>query len=285
MVIGRKERLYNAAIALILVLIGLLMLVPLLYVLSVSFSPLSAVLQYGFTLLPRAFTIESYARILAESLLPQAFRVTAVVTLIGTGLSLGLTVMLAYPLSQRDLPGRTLFSLLILFTMLFSGGMIPTYLLVRSLGMLNTLWSMILPGAIWTFCVIILRSFFEQLPGELLESARIDGVGEWRALAYIVLPLSPPALMTVGLYYAVGYWKQFFPGLMYITQPELYPLQVIIRQILMRSMDMYNNPDVVMPTQSMQMAAVVVAALPVVAVYPFIQKHFTKGMLLGAVKG
>lgn len=285
MVIGKKEHMYDVGIALILFLIGAVVLIPIMYVVSVSLSPLSAVLKYGFTLVPREISLEAYARVFSDSLIPSAFQITLLSTCIGVVLSVILTLMFAYALSQKDLPGRKVFIVIVIFTMLFSGGLIPTYILVKNLQLTNTIWALILPDLIWTFCVIILRSFIEQLPQELLESARVDGVGEWSILLYIICPLSVPALMTVGMYYMVGYWNQYFAGILYITKTEMYPLQVAVRLILAQSQDMYNNPDIVLPTKAMQMAVVVSAALPVVAIYPFIQKHFTKGVLLGAVKG
>lgn len=285
MVKSSTGKLYDSVIYIILAVIGICSLFPLLYVVSVSVSPLSEVLKRGLLIIPRQITFEAYERIFNESLLPTSFRVTIYVTCIGTFISITLTTLLAYPLSRKELPGRTFFLFFVIFTMLFSGGIVPTYIVVRSLGLINTIWAMIWPGAVWTFCTIITKSFLEKLPPELFESARIDGVGEFIILLKIVLPLSLPVVMTVSLFYAVGYWNQFFPGIMYITKSRLYPLQVVIRQILLQTQDMYNNPDVNIPTRTMQMAAVVVASVPIIAVYPFVQKHFVKGMLLGSIKG
>lgn len=285
MVKSPSDKLYDSVIYIILAAVGVCSLFPLLYVVSVSVSPLSEVLKRGLLIIPRQITFEAYERIFKESLLPSSFRVTIYVTCIGTFISITLTTLLAYPLSRKELPGRTFFLFFVIFTMLFSGGIVPTYIVVRSLGLINTIWAMIWPGAVWTFCVIITKSFLEKLPPELFESARIDGVGEFVILIKIVLPLSMPVVATVSLFYAVGYWNQFFPGIMYITKSRLYPLQVVIRQILLQTQDMYNNPDVNIPTRTMQMAAVVVASAPIIAVYPFVQKHFVKGMLLGSIKG
>ncbi|HHV96154.1 MAG TPA: carbohydrate ABC transporter permease [Clostridiaceae bacterium] len=285
MVKSSSDKLFDSIVYVILAVIGICVLFPLLYVFSVSISPLSEVLKRGFVIIPREITLEAYERIFSESLLPSAFRVTTFVTCVGTLISITLTTLLAYPLSRKELPGRAFFLFFVLFTMLFSGGIVPTYIVVRSLGLINTVWAMIWPGAVWTFCIIITKSFLEKLPQELFESARIDGVGEFIILLKIVIPLSMPVIATVSLFYAVGYWNQFFPGIMYITKSNLYPLQVVIRQILLQTQDMYNNPDVNIPTRTMQMAAVIVASVPIIAVYPFVQKHFVKGMLLGSIKG
>lgn len=169
--------------------------------------------------------------------------------------------------------------------MLFSGGLIPTYLVVQSMGLLNSVWALIVPGAIATFNVLVMKSFFENLPEELFESARIDGAKEFRILWRIVLPLSIPSVMTVGLFYMVGHWNSFFSAVLYITDTDLYPLQVVIRNMLLLSQSSELQAEVTVPTAAMQMAAVILGSLPIIAVYPFIQKHFTKGMLLGAIKG
>lgn len=285
MVKGWKDRIFDAIVYAILGLSGILILFPMLYVVSVSLSPLSEVLKGGFLIIPKRISFAAYEMILSEHTLPRSLYVTAVVTALGTVISLALTVLMAYPLSRRELPGRKfVLFVIVVFTMLFSGGIIPTYILVRSLGLFDSIWALILPGAIWSFCVIIAKSFLETLPNELIEAARIDGMKEFPIVVRIVLPLTLPMLMTVGLYYAVGQWNQFFAGIMYITKPELYPLQVVIRQILQKSQDLLSSPDVVVPTQTMQMATIVVGSVPILIVYPFIQKYFTKGMLLGAIK-
>jgi putative aldouronate transport system permease protein len=207
------------------------------------------------------------------------------ITLVGTAVNLILTTLMAYPLSRKSLPGRSFFLLLIVFTMLFSGGIIPTYLIVKATGLLNSIWAMIIPSAIWSFNVLIMKSFFENLPDELFESARMDGAKEFRILWQIVLPLSLPAMLTVGLFYMVGHWNEFFQAIMYVSDQKLHPIQVLVRRILMQSQNPVSNPDVAMPTETMQMAAVILASAPIIMVYPFIQKYFTQGMLIGSIKG
>ncbi len=254
--------------------------------LSVSITPFGEVLRNGgFILFPREITFTAYRTLLTESNIPKAFQITVLITVIGTAVNIVLTGLMAYPLSRKNLPGRQFFLLMIVFTLLFSGGIIPTYLVVKSMGLLDSIWAMILPNAVWSFNVLIMKSFFEGLPEELFESARMDGAKEFRILLQIVIPLSIPVLLTVGLFYLVGHWNEFFQAIFYVTDRTLFPLQVIVREILMQSQQPLENAENVLPTQTMQMASVMIASLPVIVIYPFLQKHFTKGMLLGSIKG
>ncbi|WP_223069785.1 carbohydrate ABC transporter permease [Paenibacillus caui] len=286
MVTSRSDNIFNAVIYVFLVLVAAAAVFPLLYVVSMSLTPYSEVVKNGgFIVIPRKISFEAYERIFGDPALGRSMLVTLIVTAVGTLVNMILTTLAAYPLSRKNLRGRTFFLLYIVFTMLFSGGLIPTYLIVQSLGMLNTLWALIVPGAIATFNVLILKSFFETLPEELFESARMDGAKEFRILWQVVIPLSMPSMMTVGLFYMVGHWNSFFSAVLYITDTNLYPLQVVIRNMLLLSQSSELQAEVTVPTAAMQMAAVIAGSLPIIAVYPFIQKHFTKGMLLGAVKG
>lgn len=286
MVISRSDKVFNTVVYVLLALVAVISIFPLLYVISVSLTPYSEVVKNGgFIVIPRKISFEAYNRIFADPALGRSMLVTLFVTGVGTIVNLVLTTMAAYPLSRKNLRGRTFFLLFIIITMLFNGGLIPTYLIVRSLGLLNTVWSLIVPGAIATFNVLIMKSFFENLPDELFESARIDGAQEFRVLWQIAIPLSIPSIMTVGLFYMVGHWNSFFSAVLYITDTKLHPLQVIIRNMLLLTQSNELQAEVTVPTAAMQMAAVISGSLPIIAVYPFIQKHFTKGMLLGAIKG
>ncbi|MBY0161968.1 carbohydrate ABC transporter permease [Paenibacillus lautus] len=286
MVRGLDDKIFNAIIYVILGICGLVAILPILYVVSVSITPFGEVLRNGgFILFPKEITFSAYRTLLTESNIPKAFQITVLITVIGTALNLVLTGLMAYPLSRRNLPGRNFFLLMIVFTLLFSGGLIPTYLVVKSMGLLDSIWAMILPNAVWSFNVLIMKSFFEGLPEELFESARMDGAKEFRILLQIVTPLSVPVLLTVGLFYLVGHWNEFFQAIFYVTDRTLYPLQVVVREILMQSQQPLENAENMMPTQTMQMASVMIASLPVIVIYPFLQKHFTKGMLLGSIKG
>ncbi|MBU5350077.1 carbohydrate ABC transporter permease [Paenibacillus lautus] len=286
MVRGHDDKIFNTIIYVILGICGLVAILPILYVVSVSITPFGEVLRNGgFILFPKEITFSAYRTLLTESNIPKAFQITVLITVIGTAVNLVLTGLMAYPLSRRNLPGRNFFLLMIVFTLLFSGGLIPTYLVVKSMGLLDSIWAMILPNAVWSFNVLIMKSFFEGLPEELFESARMDGAKEFRILLQIVTPLSVPVLLTVGLFYLVGHWNEFFQAIFYVTDRTLYPLQVVVREILMQSQQPLENAENMMPTQTMQMASVMIASLPVIVIYPFLQKHFTKGMLLGSIKG
>jgi putative aldouronate transport system permease protein len=211
--------------------------------------------------------------------------VTVYITVLGTAINMFLSVLMAYPLSKDDLPGRKVLMNFVIFTMLFGGGTIPTYLMVKNLGLMNTYWAMILPGAIGTYNMIVIKSFFENLPNDLFESARIDGASEFRVLWQIAIPLSRAVMMTVGLFYAVGHWSTYFPAIMYISDEKMHTLQVVLRKLLNNNPELNMNVDTVVPTQTMQMASVIFSTVPIILVYPFIQKYFTKGVMLGAIKG
>lgn len=286
MVRGSEDKLFNTFIYIVLALVGLAAVVPLLYVVSVSLTPYAEVLKNGgYVIIPKEITFSAYSKLLSNPAIWNGMKITLFVTIVGTAINLILTVLFAYPLSRKGLPHRKFFLFIIVFTLLFSGGIIPTYLVVKNTGLIDTVWSLILPNAIWSFNVLIMKSFFENLPEELFESARIDGAGEFRILWQLVVPLSLPSVLTIGLFYAVGHWNQFFQAIMYVTDRELFPLQVVVREILMLSQQGTENAENMVPTVTLQMAAVIVASLPIVVVYPFLQKHFTKGMLLGSVKG
>ncbi|MFD0716652.1 carbohydrate ABC transporter permease [Paenibacillus sp. GCM10027626] len=286
MVKSWEDRVVNGIVYLVLGLSALAAILPLMYVVSVSITPISEVMKNGgFILIPKTVTFSAYEQLFSQTGILRAMWVTVFITVVGTAVNLILTALLAYPLSRKSMPGRSLVLLMILFTMLFSGGIIPTYLIVKSLGLLDSVWSMILPNAIWSFNVLIMKSFYEGMPEELFESARIDGAKEWRVLLQIVVPLSMPSMLTIGLFYMVGHWNEFFQAIMFVTDRSLFPLQVIIREILMMTQQPLENVENMLPTETMQMASVITASLPIILVYPFIQKHFTKGMLLGSVKG
>lgn len=286
MVRGLEDKIVNSVIYFILTLAGIVTLFPILYVVSMSLTPMTEVLKNGgYVVIPRNISFEAYRQLLGNSFIPKAFLVTLFITVAGTLVNMILTVLMAYPLSRKSLPFRSSILLFIAFTLLFSGGLIPMYLTVKATGLLNSVWAMIIPGAIGPFYVLIMKSFFEQLPEEIFESARMDGAKELRVLIQIVLPLSLPSLLTISLFYIVGHWNSFFSAIMYITDRDLYPIQVIVRNILMQSQNVTENADVPIPTEAAQMAAVVIASLPVIVIYPFIQKYFAQGMMIGSIKG
>jgi len=212
---------------------------------------------------------------------------TILVTLVGTGIQLLLTAAMAYPLSKANLPGGTLVMGMVVVTLVFSGGMIPTFLIVKDLGLLNTYWALILPAAINPFSLIIIRNFFQQLPAELEESAKVDGANEIQTLWRIILPLSKPVLATFALFYAVGIWNDFMSPLLYLNDSSMWTLQMFLRQVTVATdLSMVQaDQNELPPAQGIKFAVIVVATVPILLVYPFLQKHFAKGMLIGSVKG
>lgn len=283
------EKTGSGVIHLLLILVSAVCLFPLLYVVIISVTPEAEIVRKGIVIVPESITWNAYYEMLSPSHgLWNAYQVTLFRTVVGTSLSLFFTAITAYPLSRRYLPGRSVFLLYVVFTMLFSGGLIPTYLLVRSLGMLNTVWALIVPGMISAFNLVIMKGFFEQLPVELEESARVDGAGDLSILLRIIVPLSLPVLTTIGLFYAVWHWNSYFDAVMYIHKADEMPLQVVLRNILLNVQSLNNdllNEEQPIGTMALQMSAVVLSTLPILLVYPFIQKHFTKGVLLGSIKG
>lgn len=263
-------------------------LYPFLNVLATSLSGYNPVLSGKVTFYPIDFTIEAYKQILGRTTIWTAMRTTVAITLMGTMLSLILTILAAYSLSIEDLPGRKFMTGMILFTMYFGGGMIPTFLVVKGVGLYNTLGALFIPQSISVFNFIVMRTFFKGLPESLKDAARIDGASYLMILLKIVLPLSLAVIATIGLFYAVGYWNSYFDALIYIQDGDKYTLQLRLRSLLFGN-ELGNAADdvggtVVMP-QSLKMATVVVSTLPILVVYPWLQKYFVKGVMLGSVKG
>ncbi|RTE07163.1 carbohydrate ABC transporter permease [Paenibacillus whitsoniae] len=270
----------------LLVLSLILVLFPFLYVVMTSFAPREEILTRGFFIIPHDFTLNAYGFLMSSVQFVTAFKNAVIITVFGTIVNMMLTSLMAYGLSKTWLKGRRVLNFMVLFTMLFSGGIIPTYLVVKSLHLINSFWSLFLTGAIAPFHLIVLRSFFQNIPQELEESARIDGCGELRLFWRIILPLSLPAIATFTLFYAVQNWNSYFNAVLYLNDSDKWPLQVFLRQMMNET----NNSLESMTTEfqyspAVKMAAIVLTALPLLAVYPFLQKYFNKGMLMGSVKG
>lgn len=282
------ETLFTVFIYAFLLIVLLVCLFPLLYVLSASLTPMSEVLKRGgFLVIPRKISFDAYVAIFEEKTLLRSMLITIFVTVAGTAINMVMTVLMAYPLSKEKLNGRKYLVSFVVFTMLFSGGTIPTYLLIKNLKLIGTYWSLLLPGAITTYNLMVVKAFFESMPEDLFESARIDGANEFLVLRKIVLPLSKPVLMTIMLFYAVGHWETYYNSIMYLPEQNMQTLQVVLRRLLNMGSDnaMNANPDLAVPTLTLQMAMIVFSSIPILVVYPFIQKYFTSGMMLGAVKG
>ncbi|RCW49377.1 carbohydrate ABC transporter permease [Paenibacillus prosopidis] len=264
---------------------------PFIYVISGSFATDAELTKRAVFLIPETFSIAAYEFIFSTNTIMKSIGVSMYVTVFGTAVNLFFTVTMAYPLARRGLMGRNTVLNLVVFSMLFGGGMIPTYLVIRELSLLDSYWALILPGAISAFNLIIVKNFFQELPPGLEEAAKIDGCTELGLLWRIVLPLSKPVLATFTLFYAVGHWNDFFAALLYINDPEKWPLQVLLRQIVLLSQAAAGDlnamdPNFVKPPdQSIKMAVIVVGTVPILLVYPFLQKHFAKGVLIGSIKG
>lgn len=273
-----------------LVMLAFICLYPFLNVIAYSLSGYNAVLSGEVTFYPIDFTLSAYQQILGKTQIWNSMRTTVLVTLMGTALSLILTIFASYALSRNDLPGRKFLTGMILFTMYFGGGMIPTFLVVKGVGLYDTLGALFIPQAVNVFNFIVMRTFFRNLPESLEEAARIDGASYMQVLVKIVLPLSLPIIATIGLFYAVGYWNTYFDALLYIQDPNKYTLQLRLRSLLFG--EELNNSGVNLEglgtqvmTQSLKMATVAVSTIPILIVYPWLQKYFVKGVMVGSVKG
>ncbi|SEF92676.1 carbohydrate ABC transporter permease [Paenibacillus sp. UNC499MF] len=289
----REDRLFNTVIYLVLGLVLLIVLYPLVFVLSASFSEPQYIMNGEVLLWPKGLTLDSYAKIFEDNQILRGFGNTLLYTTTGTCLNVIMTILAAYPLSRKDFVGRNLFMGLFVFTMFFGGGLIPTYILIKNLGLLNSFWVMILPGAVSIWNIIIMRTFFQQtIPGELEEAATIDGCSNMQILTRVILPLSMPIIAVTILFYAVGHWNSFFNALLYLSDKSKFPLQLVLREILIQGQ---TDSMVKMSTESaikqqravegIKYAVLVLANLPMFLLYPFLQRYFVKGIMIGAIKG
>ena len=285
------EKVFYAVNYVLLSLIGLSCLLPLIHIVAVSFSDQDAVASGFVSLWPIGLNFQSYKALLDGTNIVGAFRNSIVITVVGVALSMLFTIMAAYPLSRRYFIGRRFFLMMTVFTMLFSGGLIPTYLLVRALGLVDTYGALWLPGLVSTFNMLIMRTYLENIPEELEEAARMDGCGEVRLIVRIFLPLSLPVMATLALFYGVGYWNAFMNVLIYINDTKKYNLTVLVQQMvqsqqLLQQMNNLQPDDMeAITTESIRSAAIIVMTVPMLIVYPFIQKYFVKGAMIGSIKG
>lgn len=280
---------FQIGLAVFLTLILLIILIPFWRVIVTAFIPLEIYTREGvpFFLPPTQWTAEAFKQLLGHSLFPRAMWNSVVITLLGTVISLFLTVPLAYGLSTRNLPGRKLIMTLVLFTYLFSPGLIPVYLLITGMKLTNNYLAVILPPAVNVYNTLVMMSFFEGLPEDLKEAARLDGANELQVLWNVILPLSKPILLTIGLFYAVYFWNEFFTPILYLKDSDLLPLPVLLRNILISaSFNEYVEYDAFSTSslESLKAAGVLITMLPMLFIYPWIQRYFTKGTLVGGVK-
>ncbi len=287
------ETAYQVVAYAVVTVVMLSALIPLIYAVGLSFTTENEIMQDGgLQLFPLHPTVAAYRFLVAGGALGivgHSFFISVVRTVAGTGISIVLIFMGAYAVAQRWLPGRSIIIFMVLAAMMISGGIIPTYLVIRSLHMINTLWSLILPGAIDGFSFLVIKSFIENLPKELIDSAQIDGAGEIRRMISICAPLTAPAIAAIALFTSVGHWNAWFDALIYIDNQNLYPFQLFLRNVegmmdfVLQRSGMSNLVRVT--SDGIRMATVVIAVIPILMIYPFLQKYFTKGIYMGAIKG
>lgn len=284
------ERVFSVCNMLFLVGVSLLALYPFIYTLSISLSTAAEANRDSLHLYPREVSFAAYRMVLSTPEIATGYLNTLLRTVVGTLLTVVVTCIAAYPLSRRELPHRGLFTFLVLFTMIFSGGLVPGYLLIRSLGLINTLWALVLPGMLSAFNVIVVKNFFQQIPESLGEAARVEGASEASILFRIYFPLSKPVLATISLWTAAAHWNQWFDAMLYITDDRRQVLQTFLQRIVIESstqlidMGATNASILAYTPETIKAATVIVTILPILCFYPLVQKHFVKGILLGSVK-
>lgn len=286
----RGDKIFRWVVAIILLFVNVIMLYPFILVISLSISDPQAVLRGEVTFLPKGFSTQSYEKMITTPNFWISYKNTILYALVHTVITLALTALTAFPLSVMKFRSRKYLNLYYMITMFVYGGMIPTFLVIRSLHMIDTFWAMVLPGALSAYNIMIFRSFFQGIPDSLHESAYIDGANDWRVLFSIILPLSKPVLATIALFTMVRKWNDFFSALLYLNTPSKYPLQMVLRNILTGAEQLdkdmgfedFANRSV---TESLKAASIIITTLPVICIYPFIQRYFVKGVMIGSVKG
>lgn len=288
---GMKEKfgLFDILVYGILFLLSLTFLYPLLHVLAVSFSDSFSISANRVLIFPRGFNLESYAYLLGNNKVPRAFFNSVYYTVVGTLINMLMTLTMAYPLSKARLVGRGLVMKLVMFTMFFSGGTIPTFLLVKDLRLLDSAWSLWLPNAIWSMEMLILINFFRALPQSLFESAYLDGASEYRIFWQIAIPLSKASIASIAMFYFMGHWNSYFVPMMYLNSSAKFPLQLVLRSMLLEDSEAISTQVQVAQTAitptGVKNAVIFVTMVPVMIVYPFVQKYFVKGVMIGSIKG
>ena len=278
----------------LLTLLLIIVLYPLIYIISCSFSSGNALMSGRVSLFPVEFTFDSYKAVFRYNSIWVGYRNSVIYTIVGTFISIVLTLFAAYPLSRDDFQGNKFFTVIFLFTMMFSGGLIPSYLLIKNLGLIDSMWAVILPGAVSAYNMIVARTFFRQtIPKELLEAAEMDGCSDFKFFSSIVIPLSTPIVAVLCLWVAVSLWNSYFNPMIYINSEEKYPLQLVLRRILLMSQVNFSNSSVDPETiaknrylsEMLKYGTIIISSLPLMIIYPFIQKYFVKGIMIGSVKG
>lgn len=285
----KGEKAFNVVNSILLILIALLALAPFVHVVAQSFSSHRAIVSGEVSLWPIEWTLAAYNEVFKDRAFWNSFFISVLRTVVGTFVNVLLASMVAYPLSRQYLKGRSVIMFLIVFTMMFNGGIIPTYLVVKELHLLNTFWAYIIPMAVGAFAIIVLKNFFQEVPKELEESALIDGASNVGIMFRIFIPLSMPAIATMALFHAVAHWNAFFDAVLYVQNRELFPLQVFLRELIQFNSTnaslMDNLERQMIANESLKAATLIAATVPILIVYPALQKYFIKGLLIGSVKG
>lgn len=289
-----EDRIYIGISYIITILALIVTLYPFIYILSMSFSSPANVLNQSVWLLPKGFSVESYKIVFGDKAIWRSYYNTLWYVVVGTSINVVMTLLIAYPLSKKNFFLKNHITVFITFTMFFGGGLIPAFININQLGLFNTRWAIILPSAISTWYVIIARTFFQSLPESLFESAIIDGATEFQVLIKIALPLSAPIISVLVLFYAVARWNAYFSAMLYLTDKNLHLLQLYLKRVLFERSNEYVLDNTFMDgtsivgigvSEQIKYSLIVVATLPIICVYPFLQKHFVKGMMIGAIKG
>lgn len=285
------DYIFEGICTLIVAVFAICCLAPFVYVFFTSFMTYEEYLQNPLRVIPREFSLQAYKEILDYDLMHSGAVVSFTVTIIGTILSVFLLVISAYPLSRTRLKGRKIFMGMILFTMFFNGGMIPNYLLVRNLGLYDTVWALILPGCISAFNLILMKNFIRtSVPESLIEAAKVDGANDLQVLWSVVVPLLKPAIATMTIFHAVGYWNNYFSAMMYVADRKLWPLTLVLRELVVENTDSVSPVTAMLTAQArshpftLKMAAIIIVIFPILVVYPFMQRYFVKGISLGSIK-
>ena len=284
------DRIFGIVVTLVVLAMCIMVLYPIYYMFIVSISDGNAVLRGDITVLPQGINFGAYKAVLTNEYVPRAYLNTILYTVIGTFIAVAMTALCAYPLSRKEIYGRGLFTGIVVFTMFFDAGIISNYMVVRSTGIMNTMWAIVLPGSINVWYMIIMRTFFADIPEELFESAKLDGANDLTIFAKMVLPLSKAVLATMVLFYAVGFWNQWLQPLIYLDDRKKFPMQLILRNIVLGadaalSKSMSAATDMATMGLNIKYAVIFVTILPILVIYPFVQKYFVKGVMVGSVKG
>ncbi|SKA76120.1 carbohydrate ABC transporter membrane protein 2, CUT1 family [Caloramator quimbayensis] len=290
---SKGERIFHVINVILMVILMILMIYPFWYVIMYSFSKPELAMSGGAFLKPKGFTLDAYKMVFRNRSILYGLKTSLIVTIGGAGIGTLVSAMTAYPLSKKDMPGRKIFTYLFLFTMFFGGGLVPEYLLLKKLHMLDTYWALFLPGCISVWNILVIKNFYKGIPDSLEESAKIDGASDLTVFFKIILPLSKPILATIALFLAVGFWNDFFGSIVYIFDKDKWSLQAVLREIITNTQEAMTRQGITIRNENssnvsqktLTMATIMVTTVPILIVYPFVQKYFVKGTMIGSVKG